>query len=109
MNPTDHYWITAFELVEPAFPRLQTVLSRIPLAQLPEYLHYDQRSGVISIRCRRLAAVKRQPLFQELVAECPQVKLHGSHYIRCPADWFLGVLSDSYGRPVVLPHAKDPN
>jgi len=59
---------------------------------------------VLYIRCRDLADVTRKPLFEELAAQCPQVKLHGSHDISCPADWLLQVLSDHYGQPVVLPN-----
>ena len=95
--------ITAFEFVKSAFPVLERLLSRIPLAQLAEYLRYDRSSGVIYIRCRRLPEVTRKPLFQELNAQCAQVSLHGSHDIACPADWLVGILSEYYGQTVPLP------
>jgi hypothetical protein len=106
--------IANFELAEPTLPLLQKIFSRLPLAQAHEYLRYDQSLGVLYIRCRHLPDVTRKPLFEELAAQCPQVKLHGSHDISSPADWLLRVLSEHYGQPIVLPNfagatAKKPN
>ena len=49
-------------------------------------------------------AVTRQPLFAQLRAQNPEVKLRGKHYISCPAAWFLDLLAKFYGAPVVLNH-----
>jgi hypothetical protein len=93
---------------------LQKIFSRLPLARAHQYLRYDQSLGVLYIRCRNLPDVTRKPLFEELAAQCPQVKLYGSHDISSPADWLLRVLSEHYGQPIVLPNfagatAKKPN
>src|SRR5258708_35008764 len=88
-----------------AIADLQSVLSRIPLPKLSEHLRYHLSTGILYIRCRRLPEVTRKPLYLELAAQCPQVKLHGSHDIACPVDWLVGILSHYYGQTVPLPKA----
>jgi hypothetical protein len=42
-------------------------------------------------------------------AGASSVRLHGDHYIACPAAWFLDLLAKFYGRPITLPHqSTDP-
>ncbi|MCX6926325.1 MAG: hypothetical protein NT154_24430 [Verrucomicrobia bacterium] len=82
--------------------RLATVLSNLSPVQLRERCHYDRTAGVVRIRCGSLLGVTRIPLFEELVANNPQVKLEGDHYLSCPAEWFLQLLTNFYGRAVTL-------
>jgi hypothetical protein len=91
-----------FELLNLDLPLLQGILSRIALPALPDYFSFEPETGLIHIRCRQLQGLTRKPLYQELLAKCPQVRLRGSHYISCPADWLKQVLENFYGQPVVL-------
>jgi hypothetical protein len=93
-----------FDLMEPDMPLLQTLLSQIPPTQAQEHFRYDMHAGVICIRCRLLREVTRKPLYEELLAKNPSVRLQGDHYIACPAAWFLDLLAKFYGRPITLPH-----
>ena len=98
-----------FDLMEPDMPLLQRLLSQIPPTQAPEHFRYDMRAGVLYIRCRLLREVTRKPLCEELLAKNPSVRLHGDHYIACPAAWFLDLLAKFYGRTITLPHqSTDP-
>ncbi len=90
-----------FEILESEMPLLQSLLSLMPPAQAQEYFHYDCSAEVIRIRCP-LLGMTRKPLYQELLGKHPAVKLHGDHYITCPAAWFLDLLEKFYGRSIVL-------
>jgi hypothetical protein len=95
--------------LEPDMPLLQALLSQIPPTQAQEHFRYDMRAGVLYIRCRLLREVTRKPLYEELLAKNPSVRLHGDHYIACPAAWFLDLLAKFYGRTITLPHqSTDP-
>ncbi|HEX9254617.1 MAG TPA: hypothetical protein VF938_03690 [Candidatus Angelobacter sp.] len=90
-----------FEILESEMPLLQSLLSLMPPAQAQEYFHYDCSAEVVRIRCP-LLGMTRKPLYQELLGKHPAVKLHGDHYITCPAAWFLDLLEKFYGRSIVL-------
>lgn len=92
-----------FDLFEPELPLLQALLSQLSADQVNEKVRYDLSLATVFIRCRRID-VKRKPLFDELVAKNPEVKLHNEHYIACPADWFMDLLAKFYGRRIVLYH-----
>ena len=91
--------VPKFELFEPEFPLLESLLSRPPPQKAPELFRYDQAAAVIYIRCFKLPAVRRTLLLQELAAKNVETKLHGDHYIVCPAAWLLKVLEQLYGQP----------
>jgi hypothetical protein len=78
---------------------LESLLSRPPPQKAPELFRYDQAAAVIYIRCFKLPAVRRTLLLQELAAKNVETKLHGDHYIVCPAAWLLKVLEQLYGQP----------
>ena len=85
------------ELFEPEFPLLESLVSLLTPA--PELFRYDQAAAVIYICCFKLPAVRRTLLLQELAAKNVETKLHGDHYIICPAAWLLKVLEQLYGQP----------
>jgi hypothetical protein len=96
--------IENFDLFEPELPLMQAILSRITGDKVNEFFRYDLSMATVFIRSRRIPDVKRKPLFDELVAKNPEVKLHNEHYIACPADWFMDLLAKFYGRRIVLYH-----
>src|ERR1019366_6548247 len=93
-----------FDFGERELPLLEQVLSRIQPEDARQCFRHDPQGGLVFIRCRRLLEltpeVTRKPLYAELAARNPEVKLQGSHDIACPADWFLEVLAKFYGRAV---------
>lgn len=95
-----------FELAGRELHLLEQVLARIPPEDASQYFHCESHSGLVLIRCRRLPqltpAVTRHPLYAQLRAQNPEVKLRGKHYISCPAAWFLDLLAKFYGGSVVL-------
>ena len=95
-----------FDLAGRELHLLEQVLARIPPEHAPQYFRCESYSGLVLIRCRRLPqltpAVTRQPLYAQLRAQNPEVKLRGKHYISCPAEWFLGLLAKFYAGPIVL-------
>src|ERR1017187_3894339 len=94
--------VPKFELFEPEFPLLESVLSRLSPQKATELFRYDQAAAVIYIRCFKLPAVRRTLLLQELAAKNVETKLHGDHYIVCPAAWLLQVLEQLYGQPIAV-------
>jgi hypothetical protein len=93
--------VEQFELVGPEMPMLESLLSEASAAQASKYFRADQK-GVIYIRCRNLPRVQRKALYQELFSKNQQVRLHGDHYLACPAEWFSKILEKLYGGPVDL-------
>ena len=92
--------VPTFELFEPEFPLLESILSHVPPHKAPEFLRYDKAAGVIYIRCFKLPEVRRKLLFQELAAKNAETKLHGDRYVLCPAAWLLKILEELYGQPI---------
>ena len=86
------------------------LLSKIAPDRAKEYFCYDLKTGLVYIRCRKLPEVARKPLFDELVAKNPNVEMHGSHDIVCPASWLIDFLAKFYGGPIALHHQRvDPS
>src|SRR6266478_1383646 len=73
------------------------LLSKIVPEQAKEYFCYDLKAGLVYIRCRKLPGMGRKPLYDELVGKNPNVEMHGSHDIACPAFWFIDFLAKFYG------------
>jgi len=94
--------IERFDLLERELPLLEKVLSRIPPETAPQYFRYDRDAGLVVISCRKLRQVTRKPLYAELIAKNQAVRLRGSHYIGCPADWFLDLVGKFYGHSISL-------
>jgi hypothetical protein len=67
-------------------------------SRAPRSCGFAGRSYVY-IRCFKLPALRRILLLQELAAKNVETKLHGDHYIVCPAAWLLEVLEQLYGQP----------
>jgi hypothetical protein len=95
-----------FDLLEPQSPLLFQILAQIAPEQLRAYFHQERAGDNIRVLCRKLQGVTRQPLYQELVAQNPGVKLLGDHYILCPTEWFGPLLEHYYGVSISLPRAK---
>ncbi len=95
----------SFDLFEPELPIFQAVLSHIPSDRCNDFFRWDLEEEAVFIRCRLINHITtRQPLFDELLAKNPDIKLHSDHYISCPADWFKDLLSKFYGRAIPLYH-----
>ena len=94
--------VPTFELFEPELPLLESILSHLPPHKASALFRYDKPAGVIYIRCFKLPQVRRKLLFQELAAKNGETKLHGDHYVVCPAPWFFKVLEKLYGQPIHL-------
>ncbi len=94
--------IERFDLLERELPLLEKVLSQIPPETAQQYFRYDRDAGLVVISCRKLRQVTRKPLYAELIAKNQAVRLRGSHYIGCPADWFLDLVGKFYGHSISL-------
>jgi len=98
--------IKRFDLLDKQLPLLEQVLSRIQPENARHYFSCKPQDGLVVIRCRQLhdltPEATREPLYAQLRAQNPEVKLRGKHYISCPTDWFLDLLARFYGRAVVL-------
>jgi hypothetical protein len=98
--------LNPFDLAGPELHLLEQVLACISPEHASQYFRRESHTGLVVIRCRQLSqltpAVTRQPLYAQLQAQNPEVKLRGKHYISCPAPWFLALLAKFYGGPVGL-------
>ncbi len=98
-----------FDLLEPEMPLLHMLLSGWSPEQARGYIRLDPGTNLMYISCRQLQQMTRQPLYRELFAKNPEVKLHGDHYVACPAAWLSAIVEKFYGQPVPLCHQSiDP-
>lgn len=99
--------IQHFSIFESKMPLFEMMLGNVPLAEVGEFFRYDMPTNCIYIRMRKFQAFSRRDVVDELAAKNPEVRLHGHHYISCPADFLFELMSSFYGRPVKLFH-QDP-
>jgi hypothetical protein len=99
--------IKHFSIFESKMPLFEMMLGNVPFTEVGEFFRYDMPTNCIYIRMRKFQAFSRRAVVDELAAKNSEVRLHGHHYISCPADFLFELMSSFYGRPVKLFH-QDP-
>lgn len=96
--------IEHFNIFASRMPTFEMLLGNVPFEQAGDFFRYDMPNGRIFIRMRKFPSFSRREVVEELGAQNAEVRLHGNHYISCPADFLFSLLNEFFGRPVKLFH-----
>lgn len=94
-------------IFEPDLPTFEGMLHRVAYDKVHEYFRYDMQAQKVYIRMRNFPQVSRKQVVAELQTKNQDVRMHGMHYVECPAEFLMGIFTSFYGRPVKLFH-QDP-
>lgn len=98
--------IGKINIFETDLPVFENMMASVPVDKVQDFFRYDMPTQCVYIRMRKFPNVLRKPLVDELQVRNAEVRLHGLHYVACPAVFFMDLLEAFYGRSIKLFHQE---
>lgn len=100
--------VSSFVIFESDLPLMKSALSRIAFDDVGKYFKFHLETQKVSLNLRYLVSSRPHSIYQELHKKNEEVTRVGRHHLELPNAWACEMLSEFYGRPVVLYNSSQP-